>query len=256
MKRDIFRRLAVSVLLVATPLSIASAADLPLKSPLPSPMPAATWTGCYIGGNAGEAWVTKSSIVLETLEGAPFNDQLGTASGSGWAYGGQIGCDYEVNNGWVFGLRAMWDGAHVSGSTSGLVQTSSLTPSFTTNSFATAVGRVGYSLTPTLMLYGLGGLASVHDQYSTSLSSAAGGSVGTIGIASETRTGWVAGAGVSWMLNPNWDVWFEYDYMDFGRSGVFVTGTGAGIGVPEVLDIRQTAQNLIVGVDYRFGSAR
>jgi hypothetical protein len=55
MKRDIFRRLAVSVLLVATPLSIASAADLPLKSPLPSPMPVASWTGCYIGGNAGEA---------------------------------------------------------------------------------------------------------------------------------------------------------------------------------------------------------
>src|ERR1700728_2790146 len=131
MKRDIFRRLTISVLLVATPLSVAGAADLPLKSPLPSPMPVATWTGCYIGGNAGEAWVSDTSIVLEQLAGLPLNDQLGTASGSGWAYGGQIGCDYQVNNGWVFGLRAMWDGAHVSGNTSGVVGTGSFTPSFT-----------------------------------------------------------------------------------------------------------------------------
>jgi outer membrane immunogenic protein len=251
MKRAIFVGVAISALLIAAPLS---AADVALRAPV-APTPVATWTGCYVGGNAGEAWAN-SSMVLQEFGALPENSPLGTASGSGWAFGGQIGCDYQVNNSWVFGLRAMWDGARVNGSTSGILGSGSLIPNFTTNSFATAIGRVGYSPTPTLLFYGLGGVASVQDQYSVGTTTAVGGNLGTIGIARETRTGWDAGAGVSWMFNPNWDLWFEYDYMDFGRNNVFFTGTGAGVGVPEILDIRQTVQALLVGVDYRFGGAR
>jgi outer membrane immunogenic protein len=256
MKRVIFGRLAISALLIAAPFGAARAADLPAKSYAPAPTSIqVSWTACYIGGNAGEAWAENSNVVFEPA--GPNTIPLGTASGAALAYGGQIGCDYQVNSNWVIGARAMFDGTKVKGSSSGSPLSGGVTSDvifdFTTVAFATAVGRVGYLLTPTLLFYGLGGVAAVQDQYAVSIPIVG---PGTIGIASETRTGWDAGLGVSWMFNPNFDLWFEYNYMGFGGKDVEFTGVGAADGSSFPLGISQTLQKILVGVDYRFGMAR
>ena len=83
--------------------SQASAADLPRKAPayMPPPPPVATWTGCYFGGNIGGAFGDAS---LSGPGGTVSTD------GSGFAGGGQIGCDYQFSGGWVVGIRNMFDG--------------------------------------------------------------------------------------------------------------------------------------------------
>src|SRR5690242_10508151 len=84
--------------------SNASAADLPRKAPayMPPPAPTYVWTGCYIGGNVGGAW--SHVDVTDVASG-------GSASvgNSGVAGGGQVGCDYQMNE-FVFGIRNMFDG--------------------------------------------------------------------------------------------------------------------------------------------------
>jgi outer membrane immunogenic protein len=44
---------------------------------------------------------------------------------------------------------------------------------------------------------------------------------------SDTRTGWTAGGGFEWMLDPHWSAKFEYLYYDLGSvtyNGLLVSG--------------------------------
>ncbi|MGA7098872.1 MAG: hypothetical protein WB019_01225 [Pseudolabrys sp.] len=58
-----------------------------------------TWT-CYIGGNVGGAFGDAS---------ASFPGGEVSTNGSGFAGGGQIGCDYQFTGGWVVDIRNMYD---------------------------------------------------------------------------------------------------------------------------------------------------
>ena len=81
--------------------SQASAADLPRKAPVyvPPAPPPITWTGCYIGANVGGVFARRSAdFAFGTLD---------SDTNSGFAGGGQIGCDYQFAGGWVFGIRDM-----------------------------------------------------------------------------------------------------------------------------------------------------
>ena len=55
MKFATFGRIAVTALLIAAPLGVASAADMAVKAPKAPPPPAYSWTGFYIGVNGGGA---------------------------------------------------------------------------------------------------------------------------------------------------------------------------------------------------------
>ena len=102
------RKFSLTLLAAAIGLAAgqASAADLPRKAPAYIPPPAPppiTWTGCYIGANVGGAFGDAS---------ATFNFGEVSTNGSGFAGGGQIGCDYQfAGTGWVIGFReyVRWD---------------------------------------------------------------------------------------------------------------------------------------------------
>jgi len=49
------RTLLISISLALSFAGSAAAADLPVKIPIAAPVPAFTWTGCYLGANAGAA---------------------------------------------------------------------------------------------------------------------------------------------------------------------------------------------------------
>src|SRR3974390_1198592 len=108
--RRITSALFAAVGLTAGLGQVALSADLPQRPPpVPPPViaPAPAWTGCYVGGNIGGAFGNA------TLSLAGPNANSGTVSGnnSGFAGGGQIGCDYDFGGGWVIGFRDLFCGA-------------------------------------------------------------------------------------------------------------------------------------------------
>jgi outer membrane immunogenic protein len=239
------RILLATVALAALGSASALAADLPQRpvykaEPMMAPAPVTTWTGCYIGGNIGGAFGDASAS-------APG----GTVStnGSGFAGGGQIGCDYQFNGGWVIGFRDMFDGT--SNKRSGTIGAGILggtVVNFNNQWFDTLTARLGYAVQPGWLLYFQGGAAWGHT--STNFSGPF-----ISGQTSNSRTGWTIGGGVEWMFAPHWSAFLEGNYMDFGSTSGNVTAPAVGIAavsgsVP--VTVKATESNVLVGVNYHF----
>jgi outer membrane immunogenic protein len=231
MKQILLATVAVAALGSASAL----AADLPQRPVYKAPVmmaPPPTWTGCYIGGNIGGAFGNAS--VTDNASGAEVS-----GNGSGFAGGGQIGCDYQFSNGFVIGMRDMFDGT--SNKKSGTFATGPLAgdvANFNNQWFDTLTARLGYAVQPDWLLYFQGGGAWA--QTSTNITAAGL----QIGQTSSTRTGWTIGGGLEWMFAPHWSTFLEGNYMDFGSN----SGTVAGIPVTA----KTTESNVLVGVNYHF----
>ena len=225
--------------------SQASAADLPRRAPAPAYIPppappAFVWTGCYIGANVGGAW---SRVEVEDITGLSID-----RTNSGFAGGGQIGCDYQWGA-WVFGIRDMFDGTSLS-------KTRTVSDPFfpggfgtiesRTRWFDTLTGRVGYLFTPNFLFYGQGGAAWA--QRDLTFNGAFGGQFAEI---SNNKTGWTAGTGVEWMFAPHWSVFLEYNFMGFGTRSAAINVCGPG-GACGNITGKGSIQDLLVGVNYRF----
>ena len=61
MKFVTFGRMAVTALLIAAPLGVASAADMAVKAPPPPPPPVFNWNGFYVGAYAGAAFMDQAN---------------------------------------------------------------------------------------------------------------------------------------------------------------------------------------------------
>ena len=229
------RILLATVALAALGSANALAADMPQRPVYKAPVmmaPPPTWTGCYIGGNIGGAFGNAS--VTDNASGAEVS-----GNGSGFAGGGQIGCDYQFSGGFVIGLRDMFDGT--SNKKSGTFATGPLAgdvANFNNQWFDTLTARLGYAVQPDWLLYFQGGGAWA--QTSTNITAAGL----QIGQTSSTRTGWTIGGGLEWMFAPHWSTFLEGNYMDFGSN----SGTVAGIPVTA----KTTESNVLVGVNYHF----
>jgi outer membrane immunogenic protein len=229
--------LLVSTAVVAFCGAPALAADMPVKA---VPAPVLSWTGCYIGGNVGWLGGDKKFYSPSDFYGVGANVAFSSPSVSGAAYGGQIGCDYQVDPKWVVGIRAMLDGTNASGSDPSPVVLTDIWRA-KISSFGTVVGKIGYLVSPNFEIYGLGGLAFIRDHYSQT------DPTGPFGVvsASQSRTGYDVGVGGSYMFARNWDLWVEYDHMGFGTKTVDFTGYGD-------VRIKQNMNKVLVGIDYRF----
>ena len=215
----------------------ASAADLPRKAPayMPPPPPAFTWTGCYIGGNVGGAWANVEVSDVPTGFTA-------SRSNSGFAGGGQIGCDYQMGA-WVVGIRNMFDGTSIRQTTP--FSDGVFTGSFDSHVrwFDTLTGRVGYLVQPNILLYGQGGAAWT--QASFTFNDPTGLAVGQV---SRNKTGWTAGGGAEWMFLPHWSVFVEYNFLGFGTNSSSVIACGGAC----ILSGKADLQNVLVGLNYKF----
>jgi len=238
------RKLAVRLLAAAaTGLTIttqlASAADLGRAPPRPAYVPPAPipyiWTGCYVGGNIGGAW---SNVEVSNVA----SGGTVSASNSGVAGGGQIGCDYQTGA-WVVGFRNLLDATSLSGS--GRLSTIPFTGTADsrTNWFDTLTARGGYLVQPNLLLYVQGGAAWTNTN--VTFFNGAGTQIGQF---SNDRTGWTVGAGAEWMFAPHWSVFAEYNFMGFGTQSAAFTACGGGC----VLSAKANIQDALVGVNYKF----
>jgi outer membrane immunogenic protein len=250
-------RQIITVLFGVVALSVAGvpgslAADMPTKARVAAPVMGPSWTACYIGGNGGGGWA-RESRTWTSVNGTPLNPAfpLGSPTASGLAVGGQIGCDYQFNSNWVVGVRGMWDWSSLKGSSFiPLPNIGNFRDQFSNTkveSFGTVVGRVGYLVSPTVMLYGLGGVAWSKNHYTVTTASAGGD--GVLFSGDQARIGYDVGAGVSWMFAPNWALWVEYDHMGFGTKTASLTGALGLAGFTVDVDVKQNIDKVLLGVD-------
>jgi len=234
--------------------SQASAADLPRKAPpMAPPPPPLTWTGCYIGANVGGAW---GRFRLEGPFGGSAEQSTNNASFVG---GGQIGCDYQFSGGWVIGFRNMFDGTtnnrdrafNVVDATGTLVATG--TAELRMRWFDALTGRIGYSWQPNSLLYFQGGAVWSRVEADLALTTTvAGVTTVTGGSISKTKTGWTIGGGWEYRFSPQWSVFIEGNYYDFGGRDRTVFGPVA-CAAGCAFHTKTTAATALIGVNYRFG---
>ena len=246
------QRLATAIAAIALIGAPAFAADMAVKAP-PPPAPVYSWTGCYIGGNVGYGWGRNQVTDFLTLPG--FN--VGSDTGTGVVGGGQIGCDYQAAN-WVFGVQGMFDGSGVTGSLVPNGANSAFNPlGFTSNErlgfknewFATLTARIGYVVQPQTLLYLKGGAAWAHNAYSDN-----DPTIPVFGNGSANPSGWTIGGGLEYAFLPNWSLFVEYNFIDFGSRNVTIVYNPAdGFTNPYGYNEKQNLQTVLVGLNYRFG---
>jgi outer membrane immunogenic protein len=228
------RELSVAAALLVSLSTAVFAADRPIYKAAPPVAPAFSWTGCYAGLNAG--YVRGHSHWINV--GVGTDDA--TVKPDGFIGGGQIGCDYQVNQ-WVLGIEGMFDGSAAKDTkpdpnVPGDTETDKL------RWFGTLTGRIGYAFDKSL-LYAKGGVAwthLTHQFFST---------VTGIDDITKTRTGWVAGGGWEWMFAPNWSAKIEYNHIEFND---FTAPLPNVITTMRFIDHR--FDMVMVGLNYRFGS--
>jgi outer membrane immunogenic protein len=221
--------------------------------PLPAAAPVYNWSACYIGGNLGGVWSSKTFSDPTGAATGVAGASLGSHSPTGGGGGGQVGCDYQV--GWaVFGVQGMYD--LVSANSNNTWPSLSFVNTTNVHWFSTLTGRIGFVPMPRWLVYAKGGGAWVGEDHSIQ------GPLGntTLFNASTTRSGWTAGVGVEWGFAANWSVFAEYNYADFGTSTVRftpltafgpVTTFGVASGLP--INIQQNVNLFLVGLNVRFG---
>lgn len=239
--------------LAISTITSAMAADMAPAYKAAPVAPAFSWTGCYVGGNGGGGRGLNDWQRLPQID-LTFN----SVHNSGWLAGVQAGCDYQVGS-LVVGIEGQYDWANMK-DTTGTIDPSILIAYYFTsklNRIGTLTGRVGYAF-DRILLYAKGGAAFAHFNHQLLATDAASST--NIYNGSQNIAGFVVGGGVEYALLPNLSLKAEYNYFDLGRNGISMYCTvgvcaGAPVGLP--LEIRQTMQTVMLGVNYRFelGSA-
>ena len=210
-------------------------------------------------------WPSASGAVIPNLRGTFGSIQAGNTGNAGlnmngFVGGGQIGYNYQWGKNIVIGLEADIQGSTIGGSGqfaamgvdsyrmgamnmphadrqvigSGNIQAN-------LNWFGTVRGRVGYLVTPNLLIFGTGGLTYGGATASTTSTSVTNWvNTGMIrsysqlgwgnGNASSTLVGWNAGGGLEWMFMQNWSLKGEAFYYDLGNLNVSGTGVTPASG--------------------------
>ena len=264
----------IGVLFAAAAVSgSAFAADMPVKAPPPPAVaPANNWTGLYIGANAGGVWerdVGNSNYNDPNTPANLTNNVQGNSLGGRAFIGGiQAGYNWQMMQ-WVFGIETDWDWTNVKNGFCRQTDVDSVACSDNGAGFITlnektewlgsVRARVGYAW-DRFMFYGTGGVA--WGKIDTSINPnclVAGCGFGNthLNITSDfsnTRTGWVAGAGIEAVLNMNWTARVEYLHYDLGsftNTFYFFADPGFLVSANWSRSFRYDA--VLAGLSYKFG---
>ena len=277
------RKRTLTLVAAATLVSSAAvAADLPRRAPPPVvfvPPPVFTWTGLYIGANAGYAFsdkqdietignstLTRTNVALNRRPRSLGNEQ------DGFTGGGQIGYNLQVWNGVVLGAEA--DIMYVDHDTTRRF-TSTLGDPATFNQrlnfLGTVRARVGYAF-DNVLLFGTGGFAYGDVDYSAQFNSnGAGNPLAYTGRFNDIETGYAYGGGIEYALPTDSFLNFfrasavtmkvEYLRYQLNNRQVLVNSINPATGLPFVpaatgsytTDFRNEGNIVRAGLNYKFG---
>jgi outer membrane immunogenic protein len=255
----------------------AIAADLPARTYTKAPPmvvePAYNWTGFYIGGNVGGVWEQDSGFTNWFSANSPANltsllqnNSLRSSAVIGGIHGGY---NWQMAK-WVFGVEADWDWTNTK---NGFCRTTDilglpcadngrgfLTLNEKTEWLGSARGRLGYAW-DRVMIYGTGGAAwgKIDTSINANCQVGCGFSnipVNTTANFSDTKVGWVAGAGIEAMLNANWIARVEYLHYDLGgvTNTLNLIGDAAPNSPQNATWSRSFRYDTVrAGISYKFG---
>jgi outer membrane immunogenic protein len=223
MKKLLLSGVAFAVLAVGP----AVAADLstPIYKALPPPMPAFSWSGCYIGGNigGGYAWTENTDRVNTTAFGDFLPGQGFANPTSGIAGGGQLGCNYQISR-LVIGIEGSYLGADIKRDYNSPFGQADDVYTNKIDGIASVVARFGWAF-DNWLYYTKVGWAGAHAKLSV---------VDNVlpfigaGSASNWHNGFTFGTGVEYGFTQNWILGFESNYYRF-ESKTYEIGGGAGL---------------------------
>jgi outer membrane immunogenic protein len=238
----------------------AAAADMPMKAmPAPVAAPVFSWTGCYLGVHAGGG-ATRSSF-SDNLRGNISSEDFASARdwGNGGLAGGQIGCNYQTGI-LVMGIEGegYWSGMKARREASFPADGEGFYSEARNKSDFTVAGRIGVAY-ERAFIYGKAGWAWGRFDFSEGGSDTiTGRTIATTGSA--TLNGPLFGLGVEYALTNNWTVKGEYNYINYGLSGVNFTQVfceaGVGCDSPNLFRNSVSAEKHIFkfGVNYLFNA--
>jgi opacity protein-like surface antigen len=209
----------------------ARAADLsPVFKAPPAPV-IPSWTGFYFGGHLGYGWGEKRFIDNFPV----FDGEVDAEPHVDGAIGGlQAGYNYQLNS-LLLGVEADFTWSDVGNRNFSCFPFGDQICAAKAEWFGTVAGRLGVVRGPWLG-YVKGGAAWTNDHffdYATCAGSQPRFRDGVTAecndpfFANQTRVGWLVGGGLEYLIDRNWSVKLEYNYMDFGGPSVpFEDGLG------------------------------
>jgi outer membrane immunogenic protein len=250
-------------------------APAPIYTKAPMMAPVYSWTGGYIGVNAGYAWGDSEASTSSVFSLAGFFDPVSvplvnaagtqTIKPNGFTGGGQIGYNWQASSVTVFGLEADFEyfglkgsvtssGPYFPGSLSGFA----INQSVRTDWLATFRARLGFLVTPSTLLYVTGGGAVTNLQGTFTFNDNLPNAFSTeSGSFNTTKLGWTAGGGVEWAMWSGWSAKAEYLFVSFPTatttSNNFSTIFGPVPGQVFTHSLDLDAHIVRVGLNYKFG---
>lgn len=216
--------LAISVILSSSTAYAADAIATYVPEPAPVVADTFSWTGGYIGVNAGYAWgkfkhnvQAKQIVGKDWLPGTPESEKnyeivdeaTYTASPSGFVGGVQVGYNWQFDQ-FVVGVETDFQGGSLKDSVSGGTAPYTFKAETKIDWFGTVRARIGYTPVERLMVYATGGLAYAHVKSHMNYA-------GFESSVSKTKTGYTVGGGAEYAFDNNWSLKTEYLYTDLGK---------------------------------------
>jgi len=238
--------------------SQAFAADMPVKAVPVAPVAIFSWTGFYIGGNAGYSWgrattdqidATSTTTTTRLFRGTtpPANEIIGVspfvavpgvfpqvtttnaltatsgrADVNGFVGGGQVGYNWQKDF-WVWGFETdlQWSGER------GSFSTCDVAGCAVGSTFGAAshqlrwfgTARARVGWVPTQKVLLYATGGLAYGRINSDYVSGINGNVLTAASVSTTRLGWTVGAGAEAALDNRWSIKAEYLYVDYGSFG-------------------------------------
>jgi outer membrane immunogenic protein len=224
-----------------------SAADLPARSAPMAPIavpavPIFTWTGFYVGVNAGYGWQNNEDnsffVPPGTFITAPAASgvvSFAEDDGDGFVGGAQIGYNYQIG-GFVVGLETDLQWADLGGSNNGTAFVpAGFPPTFVpagsaggVDWFGTVRARLGFAFDRALIYatggFAYGGVDTDNDTF------------GLVNSDDDVRTGWALGGGVEYAFTQNLTLFLEGLWVNLDgedNNGTFVgTEVIGGVTTP------------------------
>jgi outer membrane immunogenic protein len=259
------------------------AADMAVKVPPPRPKAIFSWAGFYLGANAGGVCSRLAADPANAVSSNGFVDfgdrinVLGQFPGflgpkCGFIGGAQIGYNWQSTN-WVWGVEHDIQGTTLRGSDTRFFPAATIGGgSFDANTeqassklrtLGTVRARAGFLATPTLLIYGTGGLAygAVKNIVTTIGIPSAGAVVPTGAVVSAEDSdiiwGWAAGAGAEWLVSGPWTAKAEYLYYSLMDKVTLNYGTITPGGAGTTIDYKFKNNGHIfrLGLNYKIGKS-
>jgi outer membrane immunogenic protein len=217
------------------------AADLGARAYAKAPPidPVFSWTGFYLGVNAGSGWgrTNTDELCFDCSPSPVF--PLGKHSYSGFIGGGQIGFNYQFGN-LVLGVESDFDATDIHGASTAGPDDYTNTTRY--NWIASVRGRGGWAIN-NFYLYATGGAAFADVRHS-SLDFSTGAPE-----ASTTKTGSVVGGGLEYAIGNHWSIRGEYLYYDIGSNRLQINLVPIR---PVYFQFTDHVQSGRAGINYKF----